>query len=378
MTEEENVARPEKVAVVDEVRSELADNPATLLTEYRGLSVSDLAELRSELRQAGARYVIVKNTLARIAARDAGFEALAELLTGPTALTYCDEDPVGPAKALRRFAKAHPQLMVKGGILEGRVVDAETADKLADLESREELLQKLAGLMYGALANTASLLQAPLGQMARLVAALEEKGEAPAGEPEAADEEPATGAPADAATEDAEPEAGLAEAAEAAADDPDAAEESEEVAEPEAAEDVPAADESEEVAEPEAAEDEPAADEAPAGEAATPEVASAEEPAEATSDAVEAVADVGAVAVEAAADIASDAAETVGEVTGAEDAAATVAGAVASAAETVSDAVSAAGEAAGEVAGDAVDAVTGDGDGGDEETAESEDEDDEK
>jgi large subunit ribosomal protein L10 len=199
------VARPEKVAVVEEVKDELADNPATILTDYRGLSVTALAELRRELRHAGARYVVVKNTLARLAARDAGFEELEELFVGPTALTICADDPVGPAKALRRFAKDHPQLVVKGGVLEGRVVDAETAEKLADLATREELLQQLAGMMYSALANMASLLQAPAGQLARLVAALEAKRgeEAPPAEPE---EEPEAAATEDDEEPSAEPE----------------------------------------------------------------------------------------------------------------------------------------------------------------------------
>jgi large subunit ribosomal protein L10 len=190
------VARPEKVAVVEEVREELTGNPATLFTEYRGLSVGALAELRGQLREAGARYLVVKNTLASIAARDAGFADLADVFTGPTALTFCTEDPVGPAKALRRFAKDHPELVVKGGLLDGRIVDAATAERLADLETREELLGRLAGLMHAALSSTASLLQAPLSKVARLVAALEDKGENPAGEPTedvpaAAGEEPA-------------------------------------------------------------------------------------------------------------------------------------------------------------------------------------------
>ncbi len=169
------MARPEKAAVVEQVRDDLSGNPATLFTEYRGLSVAGLAELRGQLREAGARYVVVKNTLARIAAREAGYEGLDDILTGPTALAICEQDPVGPAKAMRRFARLHPELVVKGALLEGRVVDAETAERLADLESREELLGRLAGLMYLFLARPATLLQAPATQLARLMAALEEK-----------------------------------------------------------------------------------------------------------------------------------------------------------------------------------------------------------
>ncbi|MDP8961373.1 MAG: 50S ribosomal protein L10 [Actinomycetota bacterium] len=170
------MARPDKVAVVERVREDLSQNPATLFTEYRGLTVAGLADLRRQLSEAGARYVVVKNTLARIAAREAGYEGLEDVLTGPTALAVCEQDPVGPAKAMRRFAREHPELVVKGGILEGRVVDASTAQRLADLESREELLGRLAGLMYVLLAQPVTLLQAPLTQFARLMSALEDKG----------------------------------------------------------------------------------------------------------------------------------------------------------------------------------------------------------
>ena len=189
--------RPDKVAVVDEVREGLSNSAATLLTHYRGLSVTELAELRAKLRGANARMRVAKNTLARRAAVDAGFADLAELMTGPTGLIFCAEDPVGPAKALREFAKDHPDLVVRGGYLDGAVLSEVDANKLADLESREELLAKLAGLMYGALANTARLLQAPIEQQARLMQALVDAGgyadapkdEAPADEPvaEAAD-----------------------------------------------------------------------------------------------------------------------------------------------------------------------------------------------
>ncbi|HEX2027033.1 MAG TPA: 50S ribosomal protein L10 [Nitriliruptorales bacterium] len=194
------MARPEKVAVVEQVRHDLSTYPATLFTEYRGLTVADLAELRARLREAGARYVVVKNTLARIAAQDAGFDSLDEVFTGPTALTICEDEPVGPAKALRQFARDHPQLAVKGAILDGRVVDAETADRLADLATREELLARFASLMHALLAGTANLLQAPLSKMARLLQALEDEGvqlavgagegEAAAGSPPASPESP--------------------------------------------------------------------------------------------------------------------------------------------------------------------------------------------
>ncbi|MDP9021316.1 MAG: 50S ribosomal protein L10 [Actinomycetota bacterium] len=191
------MVRAEKVAVVDQVREQLTSNPATLFTDYRGLTVPELAELRDRLREVGARYVVVKNTLAQIAARDAGYGDLDDVLTGPTALTYCADDPVSPAKALRDFARAHPELTFKGGILEGRFVDAAAAEKLADLESREELLGRFAGMLYASLANAASLFQAPLAQVARLVQALEDKGEQPAEDVDAAAEPPTAETPAD-------------------------------------------------------------------------------------------------------------------------------------------------------------------------------------
>lgn len=189
--------RLDKAAVVDEVKQDLAGSAATLLTHYRGLSVTELAELRAKLREAGADYRVVKNTLTRRAAAAAGIDGLEELLVGPTALVFCAEDPVGPAKALKAFAKDHPDLVVRGGYLEGEVLDETAAIKLADLASKEELLAQLVGLMHGALANTARLLQAPIEQQARLLQALVDDG-GHAGAPAAADD-----APAEAATEEA-------------------------------------------------------------------------------------------------------------------------------------------------------------------------------
>jgi large subunit ribosomal protein L10 len=219
------VPRPDKVAKVAEVKDDLTGAAATLLTHYRGLSVKELAELRARLRETHAELRVVKNTLARRAAADAGIDGFEELLVGPTGLVFCAEDPVGPAKALKAFAKDHPDLVIRGGYLDGEVLDEVAATKLAELASRDELLATLAGLMYGALANTARLLQAPLAQQARLFQALiDDGGTTPSGEaaPEAAAETPAAEAPAD---DDVAPEAGEAapeagEAAPAAKDDP--------------------------------------------------------------------------------------------------------------------------------------------------------------
>lgn len=194
------MARPDKVAAVTEVRDRMQGATATMLTEYRGLTVSQLARLRAELRKAGAEYKIVKNTLTKIAVKDAGFEVPDELLTGPTAVTFCGEDPVAAAKALRIFAKDNPELVVKGGILEGRFIDAAEATRLADLASREELLAKMAGLMQSIVAQPARLALANLSKAARLFAALQakraESGETMEAPPAAT---PAPGAAADAA-----------------------------------------------------------------------------------------------------------------------------------------------------------------------------------
>ena len=194
------MARPDKAAVVTDVKERISGSSATMLTEYRGLTVSQLAKLRAELRKAGAEYRVVKNTLTKIAVRDAGFEVPDDLLTGPTAITFCGDDPVAAAKALRTFAKENPALVVKGGILEGRFIDAAETGRLADLASREELLAKAAGLMQSIVAQPARLALASLSKAARLFAALQDKrvaagetAEAPAAaepataEPEAAD-----------------------------------------------------------------------------------------------------------------------------------------------------------------------------------------------
>jgi len=174
------MARPEKVAVVDEVRKNLDESAATVLTEYRGLTVAELAELRAKLREADAEYKVVKNTLTKIAVDQAGLDVPDELLIGPTAVTFVADDPVAAAKVLRTFSKDHPALVVKGGIMDGEVMDAESTMRLADLASREELLAKIAGLFGTVMAQPARLAIANLEKAARLLAALQEKRE---GEP---------------------------------------------------------------------------------------------------------------------------------------------------------------------------------------------------
>ncbi|KQO36054.1 50S ribosomal protein L10 [Aeromicrobium sp. Leaf245] len=175
------MASPDKVAAVAELTQSLRDSDGIVLTEYRGLTVKQLQELRRSLGE-GASYAVAKNTLTRIAAKEAGVDLSDDLLTGPTAIAFIKGDVVEAAKGLRDFAKANTTLVIKGGFLDGKSLDADEVKKLADLESREVLLAKLAGAMKGSLQNAASLFNAPLAQTARLVAALEAKKaeEAPA------------------------------------------------------------------------------------------------------------------------------------------------------------------------------------------------------
>ncbi|MGY4719575.1 50S ribosomal protein L10 [Naumannella cuiyingiana] len=207
------MARPDKVATVEELAKRFADSTAVVLTEYRGLSVSALKDLRRSLGD-DASYAVTKNTLTQRAAKDAGIEGLDEQLVGPTAIAFINGDVATVAKGLRDFAKANPLLVLKGGVMDGRVLDAAQVTQLANLESREVLLAKLAGGMKGALSNAVSLFAAPLSQAARALGALQTAAEAnpdliagagaaPAAEapaeeaaPEAPADEPATQEPA--------------------------------------------------------------------------------------------------------------------------------------------------------------------------------------
>jgi large subunit ribosomal protein L10 len=152
--------RPEKVAVVDEVREQFAAADAVLLTEYRGLSVAALAELRRALRPSGAEYKVYKNTLVRFAARAHGVEGADELLTGPTAIAFVKGDAAAAAKVLRDYSRTNPALITKGGVLGTTVLDAAQVTALADLPPREVLLARLAGAFQAPMTKMAGLLQA--------------------------------------------------------------------------------------------------------------------------------------------------------------------------------------------------------------------------
>ena len=160
------------VAEVEAIKGRLEGAVAALLTEYRGLNVKDLFELRASLRGSSTEYRVLKNTLTTIAAREAGYQELVPLLQGPTAVAFVHGDPVQAAKDLAEFARTHPALVVKGGVLDGKVLAADEVRRLATLESREVLLARLAGLFQAPLQQTASLLAAPLRQVATMTSAL--------------------------------------------------------------------------------------------------------------------------------------------------------------------------------------------------------------
>jgi large subunit ribosomal protein L10 len=194
------VPNPSNVAEVDAIKDRIDGSVAALLTEYRGLKVGDLQELRRSLRASGTEYKVQKNTLVGIAVKEKGYEALVEMLAGPTAVAFVRAeggDPVAAAKSLAEFARSHPALIVKGGLLEGRVLDADGVKQLATLESREALLARIAGLLQAQLQSGVNVLAAPLRAVATMTAALrdkraaEEGGSAEAGEAESGPDESA-------------------------------------------------------------------------------------------------------------------------------------------------------------------------------------------
>lgn len=166
--------RPDKAAAVAQLASQFRDAQATVLTEYRGLTVAQLTTLRRALGRQTS-YTVAKNTLAKLAARDAGVSDIEDLLSGPTAIAFVHGDPVEAAKELRDFARANPLLVIKGGVLDGKPLSAAEISRLAELESREVLLARVAGALQATMAKAAATFAAPLVQMARLGAALQEK-----------------------------------------------------------------------------------------------------------------------------------------------------------------------------------------------------------
>lgn len=210
--------RADKVAIVTEVKERLEGSSAVVVTEYRGLTVKQLAELRRALRPVGGRYKVYKNNLVRRAADDAGID-LAEHLLGPTALAFAEQTPDGEpgdvvtvAKVLRDFARTNPALLIKGGYFDGEPIDADGVKALADIEPREVLLARLAGLIAAPMQQFAGLLQALPRDFAYGLKALIDEGGAsgaPAGDAEAANagavDDPAVDDPAEATPEDETP-----------------------------------------------------------------------------------------------------------------------------------------------------------------------------
>jgi large subunit ribosomal protein L10 len=199
------MAQADKATAVADIAEQFKVSTATVITEYRGLSVANLAELRRSLA-GSATYSVAKNTLIKRAASEAGIEGLDQLFVGPTAIAFVSGEAVDVAKALKTFAKEHTALVIKGGYMDGRALTVAEVERIADLESREVLLAKLAGAMKANLSKAAGLFNAPASQVARLAAALQEKR--------------AAEAPAEAAAPVAEAPAAEAETTEPPADTP--------------------------------------------------------------------------------------------------------------------------------------------------------------
>ncbi len=183
----------DKVAAVAEITERLGDAQSVVLTEYRGLSVAQIAQLRASLA-GNARFRVVKNTLTKIAVSQAGLEEqLGALLTGPSAITFVTGDVVEAAKGLRNFSRDNPALVIKGGVLDGKAMTPDEIIRLADLEPREVLLAKLAGAMTASMSRAAAVLGALPAQVAQLAEALRARREEQGGQQEAAQAEPAGG-----------------------------------------------------------------------------------------------------------------------------------------------------------------------------------------
>jgi large subunit ribosomal protein L10 len=182
------MVRPEKAQAVEDITGRFQESSAALLTEYRGLTVAEIADLRNALREAGTDYKVLKNTLARIAVREVGLEDLVGMLEGPTAIAFVKGDAVAAAKALDDAARRYPVLVIKGGVLKGRVIDADQARALASVEPREVQLAKIAMMMNSPLQQTVNVFAAmlrDLGSMLAQVMAKKESGELPGGAGEA-------------------------------------------------------------------------------------------------------------------------------------------------------------------------------------------------
>jgi len=175
--------KAEKAATVADITARLKASSTAVLADYRGMTVGQMRELRSKLRGGGIEMVVVKNTLARRAARAAGYEPLSAELVGPVAMLFAVDDVSAPARILNEYIRANRKMVIKAGLLEGQVIKAEAVTELADLPSREVLLSRLLGAMQAPLGNLASVLQAPISTLARTLDALrlQKESQSPAG-----------------------------------------------------------------------------------------------------------------------------------------------------------------------------------------------------
>lgn len=171
------MARPEKEALVAELTEKIGSAQSVIITDYRGLNVGAVTELRRRLREAGVEYKVSKNTLTRMAAKNAGIEGLDEILTGPTAIAFGVSDAVAPAKILTEFAKEQKALEIKAGVLEGKVIGVQEIKNLADLPSREQLLAMVAGAFQAPIAGLVNVLQGPLRKFVYAVDAVKRQQE---------------------------------------------------------------------------------------------------------------------------------------------------------------------------------------------------------
>ncbi|NMB25560.1 MAG: 50S ribosomal protein L10 [Firmicutes bacterium] len=172
------MARPEKVAVVEELKEKLSKAESVIVTDYRGLDVGEITELRRQLYAAGVEYKVAKNTLTTIAAQEIDLPELAEYLVGPTAMAFGYDEPVAAAKIINEFARIHKDLEIKGGVLQGTVIDVQQIQALADLPSREELLSMLLRAMQGPISGLANALQGTIRNLAYALEAVREQKEA--------------------------------------------------------------------------------------------------------------------------------------------------------------------------------------------------------
>ena len=238
----------QKIERVAELKEQIESSEALLLTEYRGLTVSEITELRSSLREGGARFAVIKNTLMKRALEQTDASELGSMLDGPSAMAFVREDPVAAAKSVTAAAKKFPALILKGGFVEGRLLSADQAKALADLDTREVMLSKLAGMMKSEMARAAAMFQATQSRFLSLLEAFKAKlpeeseaaeaAEAPSAEAATQAEEPEPEAEVAAPTADSAPESAEAPAAEeeapAAEDAPQAEAEAPEAEVPEA------------------------------------------------------------------------------------------------------------------------------------------------